>query len=72
MLNAITMHYARDLKDSAIRVFGAAPGHVATDFNGFRGKRTPAEGAAIAIKLAVEDYCLCSGGVFDDTGQLPW
>jgi NAD(P)-dependent dehydrogenase (short-subunit alcohol dehydrogenase family) len=71
-LNAITMHYAHDLKDSTIRVFGAAPGHVATDFNQFRGKRTPAEGAAIAVKIAVEDHDLPSGGVFDDAGQLPW
>lgn len=71
-LNAITMHYARDLKDSTIRVFGAASGHVATDFNDFRGSRTPGEGAAIAVKLAVEDHDLCSGGIFDNAGQLPW
>jgi NAD(P)-dependent dehydrogenase (short-subunit alcohol dehydrogenase family) len=71
-LNAITMHYARDLKDTSIRVYGAAPGHVATDFNGFRGKRTPAEGAAIAVRLATEMHALPSGGVFDDDRQLPW
>jgi NAD(P)-dependent dehydrogenase (short-subunit alcohol dehydrogenase family) len=71
-LNAITMHYARDLKDTPIRVFGAAPGDVATDFNGFGGRRTAREGAAIAIRLAAEDHDMPSGGVFDDDRQLPW
>ncbi len=45
-LNAITVHYARSLEGTSIKVNGAAPGHVATDFNGFTGKRTPEEGAA--------------------------
>jgi NAD(P)-dependent dehydrogenase (short-subunit alcohol dehydrogenase family) len=36
-LNALTAHYARDLASTAIKVNGAAPGHVATDFNNFRG-----------------------------------
>ena len=51
-LNAVTVHYARSLVETSIKVNGAAPGHVATDFNGFRGSRTPAEGAAVAIRLA--------------------
>jgi NAD(P)-dependent dehydrogenase (short-subunit alcohol dehydrogenase family) len=71
-LNAITVHYARELADTVIKVNGAAPGHVATDFNGFRGTRTPAEGAAIAIRLATLDASGPSGGVFDDKGKLPW
>ena len=34
-LNAITVHYARSLEETPIKVNGAAPGHVATDFNAF-------------------------------------
>lgn len=71
-LNAITAHYARELAGTPIKINGAAPGHVATDFNGFRGTRTPDEGAAIAIKLATLDESGPSGGVFDDNRQLPW
>lgn len=71
-LNAITVHYARELADTPIKVNGAAPGHVATDFNGFRGTRTPAEGAAIAIRLAMLDASGPSGAVLDDNGRLPW
>jgi len=71
-LNAITVHYSRELANTPIKVNGAAPGHVATDFNGFRGTRSPAEGAAIAIRLATLDASGPSGGVFDDSGKLPW
>lgn len=71
-LNAMTVHYARELAHTPIKVNGAAPGHVATDFNGFRGTRSPAEGAAIAIRLATLDASGPSGGVFDDSGRLPW
>jgi NAD(P)-dependent dehydrogenase (short-subunit alcohol dehydrogenase family) len=40
-LNAITVHYARELANTAVKVNGAAPGHVATDFNDYRGTRSP-------------------------------
>ncbi len=71
-LNALTVHYARELAETAIKVNGASPGHVATDFNGFRGARTPDEGAAIVIKLATLDASGPTGGIFDDNGQLAW
>lgn len=71
-LNALTVHYARELAASGIKVNAAAPGHVATDFNNFGGTRTPAEGAAIAIKLATLDADGPTGGLFDDTRRIPW
>jgi len=71
-LNAVTVHYARELADTPIKVNGAAPGHVATAFNNFRGSRTPEQGAAIAIRLAQLDDDGPTGGVFDDDGQLAW
>lgn len=71
-LNAITVHYARELAGTPVKVNGAAPGHVATDFNGFRGTRTPEQGAAIAVRLATLGKDGPTGGVFDDDGPLAW
>jgi NAD(P)-dependent dehydrogenase (short-subunit alcohol dehydrogenase family) len=71
-LNAITVHYARELADGPIKVNGAAPGHVATDFNNFRGTRTPEQGAAVAIRLATIGPDGPSGLVFQDDQQLLW
>jgi NAD(P)-dependent dehydrogenase (short-subunit alcohol dehydrogenase family) len=71
-LNAITVHYARSLADTPIKVNGAAPGHVATDFNAFTGKRTPDEGAAVAIRLAQLPPDGPTGLVFEDDHQLAW
>ena len=71
-LNAVTVHYARELASTPIKVNGAAPGHVATDFNGFRGTRTPAQGAAVALWLATLPEDGPTGGVFEDNVQLAW
>ncbi|WP_290059115.1 SDR family NAD(P)-dependent oxidoreductase [Amycolatopsis solani] len=71
-LNAITVHYARELTGTAIKVNGAAPGHVATDFNGFRGTRTPEEGAEVAIRLATVDENGPTGAVYEDERRLAW
>jgi NAD(P)-dependent dehydrogenase (short-subunit alcohol dehydrogenase family) len=71
-LNAITVHYARSLAETTVKVNGAAPGHVATDFNGFRGTRAPEEGAAVAIRLAQLGSEGPSGLVFEDETQLTW
>jgi NAD(P)-dependent dehydrogenase (short-subunit alcohol dehydrogenase family) len=71
-LNAITMHYARALADTPIKVNGAAPGHVATDFNNFSGTRSPQQGAAVAIRLATLASDGPTGAVFEDHTRLAW
>jgi len=71
-LNALTVHYARSLAGTPIKVNGAAPGHVATDLNAFRGPRTPEQGAAVAIRLAQLDGDGPTGLVFEDETQLKW
>ena len=71
-LNALTAHYARELANTPIKVNGAAPGHVATDFNNFRGTRTPDEGAAVAVRLAQQGADAPSGVVFENDQQLSW
>ena len=71
-LNAITVHYARSLEGTPIKVNGAAPGHVATDFNAFTGTRTAEQGAAVAIRLAQLDSDGPTGLIFEDDHQLSW
>src|SRR3954447_9601826 len=71
-LNAITVQYAKELADTAILVNAGCPGFCATDLNGFRGHRTPAQGAAIALHLATLPDDGPSGGFFEDDGAVPW
>ncbi|MBP2335515.1 NAD(P)-dependent dehydrogenase (short-subunit alcohol dehydrogenase family) [Saccharothrix coeruleofusca] len=71
-LNAITVQYARELAGTGIKVNGACPGYVATDFNDFQGPSTAEEGARIAIRLATLPDDGPSGGLFEDAGAVPW
>jgi NAD(P)-dependent dehydrogenase (short-subunit alcohol dehydrogenase family) len=71
-LNALTVHYAREFAATALKINGAAPGHVATDFNDFRGTRTPDEGAAVAIRLATLDADGPTGEVYEYDTRLAW
>ncbi len=71
-LNALTVHYAREFADTTLKINAAAPGHVATDFNNFRGTRTAAEGAAVAIRLAMLDPDGPTGAVYEDDTKLAW
>jgi NAD(P)-dependent dehydrogenase (short-subunit alcohol dehydrogenase family) len=71
-LNAVTVQYAKELHDTNILINAACPGFVATDLNGFRGVRTPEQGAAIAIRLATLPDDGPTGGFFDDAGVVPW
>ncbi len=71
-LNAVTVQYAKELHDTNILINAACPGYTATDLNGFRGVRTPQQGAAIAIRLATLPDDGPTGGFFDDAGTVPW
>ncbi|MFJ9472769.1 SDR family oxidoreductase [Streptomyces caniferus] len=71
-LNALTVQYAKELCDTNILINAACPGYCATDLNGFRGVRTPEQGAAIAIRLATLPDDGPSGSFFDDEGEVPW
>ena len=71
-LNAVTVQYVRQLRDTNILINAACPGYVATDLNGFRGTRTPEQGAAIAIRLATLPDDGPTGGFFEDSGVVPW
>ncbi|MEV6618998.1 SDR family oxidoreductase [Streptomyces sp. NPDC051051] len=71
-LNAITLAYAKELRDTPIKVNAAHPGVVATDINGHRGQRTPAQGAVIAVRLALLDAAGPSGASLSQDGPVPW
>jgi hypothetical protein len=71
-LNGITVHYARALEATSIKVNGAAPGHVATNFSVFTGKLTAEQGAAVAIRLAQLDSNGPTSLVFEDDHRLAW
>jgi NAD(P)-dependent dehydrogenase (short-subunit alcohol dehydrogenase family) len=71
-LNAVTVQYAKELRDTNILVNAGCPGFVATDLNGFRGHRTPEQGAAIGIRLATLADDGPTGGFFDDAGVIAW
>jgi NAD(P)-dependent dehydrogenase (short-subunit alcohol dehydrogenase family) len=51
-LNMITVMYAKELRDTPIKVNAANPGFTATDFNDHRGFRTAAGGAEPSVYLA--------------------
>jgi NAD(P)-dependent dehydrogenase (short-subunit alcohol dehydrogenase family) len=71
-LNAVTVQYAKELQDTDILINAGCPGYCATDLNGFRGFRTPEQGAAIAVRLATLPDGGPTGGFFDDAGVVPW
>jgi NAD(P)-dependent dehydrogenase (short-subunit alcohol dehydrogenase family) len=71
-LNALTVQYARELRDTNILINAACPGYCATDLNAFRGVRTPEQGAAIAIRLASLPDDGPTGAFFDEDGVVPW
>ncbi|UQU66735.1 SDR family oxidoreductase [Couchioplanes caeruleus] len=71
-LNAVTVQYVKELRDTNILINLACPGYTATDLNGFSGVRTPEQGAAIAIRLATLPDDGPTGGFFDDDGEIPW
>ena len=44
--------YAKELRNTPIKVNAANPGYCATDLNGHHGFRTPEQGAAVSVHLA--------------------
>jgi NAD(P)-dependent dehydrogenase (short-subunit alcohol dehydrogenase family) len=71
-LNALTVQYAKELRDTTILVNAGCPGFTATDLNHHRGHRTAEQGAAIAIRLATLPDGGPTGGFFDDEGTIAW
>jgi NAD(P)-dependent dehydrogenase (short-subunit alcohol dehydrogenase family) len=71
-LNSMTIQFAKELKDTLIKVNAICPGYCATDINGNSGPRSAAEGAVAAIQYATIGADGPTGGYFNDAGRLPW
>ncbi len=71
-VNAMTVQFAAELKDTGIKVNAADPGYTATDMNRHQGTRTVAQGAAAPVRLATLPPDGPTGGYFDESGPVPW
>lgn len=71
-LNAFTVQFAYELKDTPIKINSADPGFTATDLNHHSGTRTVEQAARIVLKLATLPESGPTGGFFDESGQVPW
>ncbi|MEV4253302.1 SDR family oxidoreductase [Spirillospora sp. NPDC049652] len=71
-VNMVTVCYAKELRDTAIKVNAINPGYCATDLNGHKGVRTAAQGAAPAIWAATLGEDGPTGAFFSDDGPHPW
>ncbi len=71
-LNALTVQYANELRKDGILVNVADPGYVDTDINNHRGFLTPAQGAAVVVRLATLGPDGPTGGFFNQDGPVPW
>jgi NAD(P)-dependent dehydrogenase (short-subunit alcohol dehydrogenase family) len=71
-LNAVTVQYAKVLRDTPIKVNAVCPGYCATDLNNHSGVRTPAQGARIAVEMATLGDDGPTGGFYDDNGVASW
>jgi NAD(P)-dependent dehydrogenase (short-subunit alcohol dehydrogenase family) len=81
-LNMITALYAKELRDTPVKVNAANPGYTATDLNRHNGFRSVAEGAEASVHLATLDadgpsgilwgHLWTAGGPSDAYGPLRW
>ncbi len=71
-VNAITVQFAWELRDTAIKVNSADPGYVRTDMNQNQGPRSVEQGAATPVRLATLPADGPTGGYFNDEGPIPW
>ncbi|MFE6921363.1 SDR family oxidoreductase [Nocardia sp. NPDC057663] len=71
-LNALTVQYANELRKDGILVNAVAPGYVDTDSNNHTGFLTPAQGAAVLVRMATIADDGPTGGFFGEDGPLPW
>jgi NAD(P)-dependent dehydrogenase (short-subunit alcohol dehydrogenase family) len=71
-LNSATVLYANDLRADGIKVNAINPGYCATDLNGHSGHLDPADGATVAIRLALIADDGPTGEFHTEGGTLPW
>ncbi len=71
-LNAYTIHLARELRDTSIKVNSAYPGWVKTGLGGPNAPMEVADSYKTSVRLATLDENGPSGGFFHEQDVLPW
>jgi NAD(P)-dependent dehydrogenase (short-subunit alcohol dehydrogenase family) len=71
-VNMVTVMLANELRDAGILVNAADPGNCATDMGGWDAPRTPAQGAAVAVRLATLPADGPTGELHAESGRLAW
>lgn len=72
VVNAMTVLFANELRNTSVKINAADPGYCATALNGFSGSKSPEQGAGVAVRLALLAEDGPSGGFFNDAGSVPW
>jgi NAD(P)-dependent dehydrogenase (short-subunit alcohol dehydrogenase family) len=71
-LNAVTVHFAKELRGTPIKINSICPGYCATDLNGHAGPRTPEQGAIAAIRMATLPTDGPTGSYVQEDGVIAW
>ena len=71
-LNMFTVLLAKELRAEGFRVNSVSPGWIATDLGGQDAPGTAEEGAAIAVKTALEGADGATGLFLTSGGLIPW
>lgn len=71
-LNVYTIHLARELRDSHIKVNSAYPGWVKTQLGGPHAPMEIADSYKTSVRLATLEQSGPSGGFFHEEDTLPW
>lgn len=71
-VNALTVMFAKEYKNSPLKINAADPGYTATDLNRNTGYRSVEQAAGIVVRLATLPEDGPTGGFFDENGEVPW
>ena len=71
-VNAVTVQFANELRDSGFKINSADPGYTHTDMTLNQGGKPVARGAASIVRLATLDKDGPCGAFFDENGPIPW
>ena len=71
-LNALTVAFAKEFKDTPLKINSACPGWVKTDLGGEQAPRELEEGPRIFVTLATLPADGPTGGFFDENGPVNW
>jgi NAD(P)-dependent dehydrogenase (short-subunit alcohol dehydrogenase family) len=70
-VNAVTVAFASELRDTPVKVNAVNPGYTKTDMSP-DADRPVAQGAAVVVQYATLPADGPSGGFFDENGPIPW